>query len=298
MARVLSSSHGLNRDRFSLVDWLLFIGIGLIWGSSFVLIEIGLDGFSPGLLTWIRVMTGAAVLWVIPRARSPIEREDRARILLLSIVWVAIPFTLFPIAQQWITSATTGMLNGITPLATVAIASILLRHRPRNTQLFGLLVGFVGVGLISVSSMGEGTSELRGVVLVVAASLFYGLAITIATPLQQRYGSLPVMSRILVLATVWTAPLGIAGLSTAEWAVGPTTAVLVLGALNTGIAYLVMGNLIRRVGPSRGSFAIYLIPAVAVALGVTLLDETVATVALAGVGLVIAGAVLASRRDH
>ncbi len=281
-----------------MVDWLLFVAIGLIWGSSFVLIEVGLEAFSPGLLTWIRVATGAGVLWVLPRARSPIEREDRARIALLSVVWVAIPFTLFPIAQQWITSATTGMLNGITPLATVAIASILLRHRPRNTQLLGLVMGFVGVVLISVPTMGEQTSELRGVLLVLAASLFYGLAITIATPLQQRYGSLPVMSRILVLATLLTAPLGITGLSSAEWTLGPTAAVLTLGALNTGIAYVVMGNLIRRVGASRGSFAIYLIPAVAVVLGVTLLDEAVASIALAGVAMVIGGAVLASRRDR
>ncbi len=276
---------------------MLFVGIGLIWGSSFVLIEVGLEGFSPGLLTWIRVAAGAAILSSVPRARTPIEREDRLRVFLLSFVWVAIPFTFFPIAQQWITSATTGMLNGVTPLATTVIASVLLRHRPRRTQLIGLVLGFVGVVLISLPSMGEGTSETRGVVLVLSASLLYGLAITIATPLQQRYGSLPVMARILRLATIWTAPLGLAGLSTARWSVGPTVAVLTLGAVNTGVAYLVMGNLIRRVGPARGSFAIYLIPAVAVVLGVALLNESVAAIALGGVALVIGGAVLASRRD-
>lgn len=298
MARLLSSSHGLNRDHFSPADWLLFVGIGLIWGSSFVLIEVGLTGFDPGLLTWLRVASGAVVLSLIPRARTPIDREDRPRVLLLSFVWVAIPFTLFPIAQQWITSATTGMVNGITPLAATAITSLLLRHRPRGIQLIGLLLGFGGVILISLPSMGNGTSEARGVLLVLLGSLLYGLAMSIATPLQQRYGSLPVMARMLRLATIWTAPLGIVGFSSATWGTGPILSVLTLGALNTGIAYLVMGNLIRRVGATRGSFAIYLIPAVAVTLGVSVLGESVEPVALLGVGLVIGGAVLASRRDH
>lgn len=298
MARLLSSSHGLNRDRFSPADWLLFIGIGLIWGSSFVLIEVGLTGFGPSLLTWLRVASGALVLFLVPRARTPIDREDWPRVILLSFVWVAVPFTLFPIAQQWITSATTGMVNGITPLAATAITSILLRHRPRAIQLTGLLLGLGGVVLISLPSMDRGTSETRGVLLVLIASLLYGLAMSIATPLQQRYGSLPVMARMLWLASIWTAPMGITGFSSAEWGVGPTVAVLTLGALNTGIAYLVMGNLIRRVGSTRGSFAIYLIPAVAVTLGVLVLGESVDPIALLGVGLVIGGAVLASRRDH
>lgn len=298
MARLLSSSHGLNRDRFAPTDWFLFVAIGLIWGSSFVLIEVGLTGFEPGLLTWLRVASGALTLSLIPRARAPIDREDRPRVLLLSFVWVAVPFTLFPIAQQWITSATTGMVNGITPLAATIITSLLLRHRPRAVQLAGLLLGFGGVVLISLPSMGAGTSEARGVFLVLAGSLLYGLAMSIGTPLQQRYGSLPVMARMLRLATIWTAPFGLAGLSSATWGTGPVFSVLALGAINTGVAYLVMGNLIRRVGATRGSFAIYLIPAVAVILGILVLGESVAPVALVGVGLVIGGAILASRRDH
>ncbi len=298
MARILSSSHGLNRDRFTGIDWLLFVGIGLIWGSSFVLIEVGLEALEPGLLTWIRVSSGAVVLWLVPRARVRIDREDQPRVWLLSFVWVAIPFTFFPVAQQWITSATTGMLNGITPLTATAVTAVLLRHRPRPLQLTGLALGLAGAFLISYPSMGEGASQTRGVLLILAASLLYGVAISIATPLQQRYGSLPVMARMLGLATIWTAPFGILGFDGSAWEPGPTAAVVALGVVHTGIAYLVMGNLIRRVGASRGSFAIYLIPAVAVVLGVSLLGEDVAPVALLGVALVIGGAVLASRADH
>jgi drug/metabolite transporter (DMT)-like permease len=296
VARVLSTSHGTHRGHFGPAEWALFLGIALIWGSSFVLIEVGLEAFTPAFVTWLRVAGGAATLFLIPRARTAVAREDLPRILLLSVSWVAIPFSLFPIAQQWITSATTGMLNGLMPLAATAITALLLRERPTGVQLTGLVLGFLGGVAIAAPSMGEGASEARGVLLVAGATLLYGFSISIATPLQQRYGSLPVMARMLGFAALWTAPLGIAGFPTA-WPFGPTIATVVLGAVNTGIAYLVMGTLIARVGSTRGSFAIYLIPAVAVVLGVVFLGEAVSAWALFGVVLVIGGASLASRRD-
>ena len=296
VARVLSSSHGTNRGHFGPGEWALFLGIGVIWGSSFLLIEIGLEAFSPALVTWLRVSTGALTLLLLPRARKRIEREDLPRVLLLSVSWVAVPFSLFPIAQQWITSATTGMLNGLMPLAATAITALLLRELPTRVQVTGLVLGILGGIGIAAPSMGQGASEARGVLLVAGATLLYGFSISIATPLQQRYGSLPVMARMLAFASIWTAPLGLAGLPDA-WPTGPTIATIVLGALNTGIAYLVMGALISRVGSTRGSFAIYLIPAVAVVLGVVFLDEVVSGWAIGGVALVILGAALASRRE-
>lgn len=296
VARVLSSSHGTNRGHFGPAEWALFVGIGLIWGSSFLLIEIGLEAFSPALVTWVRVSTGALTLLLLPRGRTRIEREDLPRVVLLSISWVGIPFSLFPIAQQWITSATTGMLNGLMPLAATAITALLLRELPTRVQVTGLILGFVGGVAIAAPSMEQGVSETRGVLLVGAATLLYGFSISIATPLQQRYGSLPVMARMLAFASIWTAPLGLSSLPDA-WPAGPTIAIVVLGALNTGIAYLVMGTLISRVGSTRGSFSIYLIPAVAVVLGITFLDEVVSGWAIGGVALVILGAALASRRE-
>ncbi len=296
MARVLSSSHGTNRGHFGSVEWSLFLGIGLIWGSSFVLIEIGLDAFAPAFVTWLRVASGAATLLLFPKARTRIEREDLPRLLLLSVTWVAIPFSLFPIAQQWITSATTGMLNGLMPLAATAITALLLREWPTRVQAAGLALGFLGGIGIAAPSMGQGVSQARGVLLIAGATLLYGFSISIATPLQQRYGSLPVMARMLALATLWTAPLGLRDLPGA-WPTGPTIATIVLGALNTGIAYLIMGTLISRVGSTRGSFSIYLLPVVAMVLGVVLLDEVVSGWAVGGVALVIVGAALASRRE-
>ena len=116
--KILTTTEGTNRNTFSAIDWALFTAISLIWGSSFLLMDIGLDNFAPGLVTWVRVGTGAAALWLFPASRTPIDRADRSRVIVLSFIWVAIPFTLFPVAQQWVNSAVAGMLNGATPTIT------------------------------------------------------------------------------------------------------------------------------------------------------------------------------------
>jgi len=296
--RVLSTSVGTHRGPFTLLDWLLFVGIGVIWGSSFLLIAIGLEAFEPGLITWLRVVLGASVLWLVPAARSPMAREDRPRVLALSFLWVAVPFTLFPLAQQWITSALTGLLNGALPIFATAIGALMLHRLPAPAQVIGLAVGFAGVTAIAAPSLAEGSSEALGVVLVLAAVGCYGVAINIAAPLTQRYGAMPVMARMLGLATVWTAPFGLVGLVDSSFGWGSFAAMVALGALGTGFAFVLMGRLVGRVGSARASFSTYLIPVVALVLGALFLDEVVEAIAVAGIALVIGGALLASRREH
>jgi drug/metabolite transporter (DMT)-like permease len=294
---ILTTVAGINREAFSALDWLLFFSIGTIWGSSFLLMAIGLEAFHPGLITWLRVGLGAMVLTLVPAARRRIERHDLPRIVVLSFLWVAVPFTLFPLAQQHINSAVTGMLNGGTPLFAAAVASVMLRRIPRGAQLTGLLLGFGGVAAISLSSGSEGSTQLLGVVLVLAATLCYGFAINIAAPITQRYGSLAVMARMLVLATLWTSPFGITGLLASGFAVESLAAVAVAGMVGTGFAFVIMGSLVGRVGSVRASFITYLIPVVAMVLGVVLRGDRVGAWGVAGVGLVILGALLASRRE-
>lgn len=297
-ARILSTSEGTNTQTFTVVDWLLFGSISAIWGSSFLLMAIGLDAFEPGLITWIRVSSGAAVLWLVPAARKPVHPVDRARVLTLSFIWVAIPFTLFPVAQQWIDSAVAGMLNGAMPMFTALVATVLLRRRPRGATLIGLVVGFGGVVAVSAPSIGKGETEALGVALVVLATVGYGVAVNIAAPLQQQYGALPVMARMLGLASIWTAPYGVIGVTGSSFAWDSLVAVLAAGILGTGIAFVIMGTLVGRVGSTRASFITYVLPVVALVLGVVFRDEHITYVALIGVVLVIAGAFLASRRER
>ncbi len=295
MARVLSTSEGTHHGAFTPGDWVLFGSIGLIWGSSFALISIGLEAFEPGLVTWLRVSAGALALSLVPAGRSPIDRADRPRLVAMSVLWVAIPFTLFPLAQQHVSSAVAGMLNGGLPVLAALIGSIMLRRLPRPVHVAGLVLGSAGVATIAISAAGEGSSEVIGVVMLLVAVVCYGVAINIAAPLQQRYGAVPVMARMLVFAAVWTAPFGLASVPSSRFAWSSALAVAVLGAVGTGLAFVLMGRLVGRVGSTRAAFATYLVPVVALMLGVIVRHEDVLAIGVVGVAMVIAGAVLASR---
>ena len=303
--KLFTASAASNDGQFTPQDWALFVSVAAIWGSSFVFIDIGLDALPPGLITLVRVGSGAAALWALPRSITTrvgravtdvqIEPDDRAKLLLLSVIWVAIPFTLFPIAEQHINSSVTGLLNGATPIFAATVAAVLLRQRAHGALLLGLVVGFVGIALISAPSVRNGSNAASGVFMVLGATACYGFAINLAAPLQKRYGSLPLMARMLGLATLWTIPYGLWDIRSAEWEVGPLIAVLVLGVFGTGIAFAIMGTLVGRVGSTRASFITYLIPVVSLALGMAFRGDTVAPIAVVGIGLVISGAFLASR---
>lgn len=279
-------------------DWGLFVSLALIWGSSFLFIAIGLDAFHPGLVTLLRVGLGAGFLALIPRTRSvKIDREDRAKVALVALIWVAIPFTLFPIAQQWIDSAVAGMLNGATPIFTAMLATVLLRSLPGPLQIAGLAIGFAGILAIALPSAGSGTTAAIGVALVVLATVCYAVSLNIITPLQQKYGSLPLMARVLVSATVMVTPFGLFGLGDSSFAWPSLLAVASIGILGTGLAFVLMGTLTGSVGATRASFVTYLIPVIAMLLGVIFRNEVLSPVAVSGVLLVIVGALLASRRE-
>ena len=284
---MFEQSAAANDGAFTAQDWGLFVSVALIWGASFVFIDIGLDAFPPGLITWLRIGSGALALSVLPKPSVRIEPDDRRRLVLLSVIWVAIPFTLFPIAEQSINSSVTGLLNGATPIFVATVAAVLLRQRARGPLLAGILIGFLGISLISLPSITDGASEARGVFLVLGATGCYGFAINLAAPMQLRYGSLPLMTRMLALATVWTTPYGLSEIGDASWELGPLAAVLVLGVFGTGVAFAIMGSLVGRVGSTRASFITYLIPVVSLALGLAFRNDTVAPLAIVGIALEI-----------
>jgi drug/metabolite transporter (DMT)-like permease len=296
--RVLTTSHGTHRGAFTALDWTLFVVVGSIWGSSFLFQAIGLEAFQPGLITWLRVLFGAAAIWLFPAARrARIAPEDRAAVLVVALTWVVIPLTLFPIAQGSVNSAIAGMLNGAAPIFTAVIATIMLRQAPGPRQLIGIPVGFLGVSAIALSAASEGSSQVIGVILILVATLCYGTAFNVATPLQQRYGSVPLMARILLIGAVLTAPFGIVSIPGSSFAWPSLAAVLAVGLLGTGVAFVLFGTLAGHVGSTRASIVGYLIPVVALILGVVFLGDHVEQIALAGVALVIMGAYLASRRE-
>ena len=273
-------------------------GLSLIWGSSFLFIANGLESFDPFTVGFLRLVLGASTLLAIPAARAvKIDRADWPRVLLLGVVWMAIPLTLFPVAEQWVSSALAGMLNGAMPLLVAAIAAVLLRRRPGRVVTFGLLIGFAGVLLIAAPSLGEGGSEVRGVVLILLALCCYGISSNVQMPLTQRYGSLGVQLRVQTVGAALTAPIGLIQLRHAEPHAVAVLSLLALGVLGTGLAFVVAGRLFAQVGATRGAIVTYLMPIVAVILGAVLRDDEVHLVAVGGMVLVLVGAIVVGRAN-
>ena len=160
-----------------------------------------------------------------------------------------------------------------------------------------MLVGFAGVVAISWPEVQGSQTTTLGTALVLLAVACYGLAVNLAVPLQQRYGALPVLLRAQLAALVLLAPFGLWSLPGSHFEWRSALAMLPLGLLGTGLAFVLMTTLVGRVGGPRGAVATYFIPVVAIALGVIFLDERVAAVALLGTGLVLGGAWLTSRRE-
>ena len=294
--RLFQTHGGTHTHAFGATEWALLGSVALIWGASFFFIDIALRSFAPGVIAMGRVGLGALTLAVVPAARRPIERGDWVRVAMLGIVWMGVPLMLFPIAQQWIDSSVAGMLNAAVPLAAATWASLLLRRLPRRNQAVGLVLGFAGILAISLPELRGAEASPLGIALVLLAVVLYGLSQNLAVPLQQKYGALPVLLRALLVALGVLAPFGIAGAMKSTWSAGAAAAMLPLGVLGTGVAYVLMTTLVGRVGAARGSIAIYFVPLVAIGLGVAFLGERVGPVALAGTLLVLGGAWLTSRR--
>ena len=282
---------------FETLDLLMVLATAGIWGASFLFIAIGLDAFEPGLVTLLRVWFGAATLWAFPAARMSIDRADRPRIILLGFLWMAFPLTLFPLAQQWIDSSLTGMLNSAMPLMTVLVSWLVFSTSTGPRRLIGVAVGFGGILIIGVPEATTAGTSAIGVVLVVVAVTSYGFAVNIAGPLQRKYGSLPVTAHALMIASVMVIPFGLIDGADSSFDWGPLIACIALGVGGTGFAFVFAATLAGRVGPVRTSIITYVLPMFAIALGVIFRDETVTALSLFGTCVVLVGAWLSSRVD-
>jgi len=276
-------------------DWLLITLPGIIWGASFLFIAEALRSVGPKGVTFARILVGFLTLALVPAARRPVARADRGGTALLGLVWMAFPLSMFPFAEERVSSALTGMLNAAVPLFAVIVAAVLARRPPSREVTGGLAVGMTGAVLMAWPTLHEGRSSVVGVLLILAALISYGFAINLARPLQQRNGALPVVWGAQAVALVLTAPLGFSDLLHARWATGPVLSLVALGVLGTGVAFVIITIAAGRVGSARASAAAFIIPPVALLLGVLVRHEHVAALSILGAAVCVAGAWLMNR---
>ena len=289
-----TSNAGAESAPFMSLDWLLLITTAGLWGGSFLFMDIALDSFEPGLVTFVRVLFGCITLWAIPLDRNRVETKDRPRIAILGIVWVAFPLTMFPIAQQWIDSSLTGMLNGGTPIFVALIAIVAFATPPIRIQLTGIAIGLIGVVLIGLPQASAAGTTAVGIMLVLLALASYGVAVNIAGPLQRTYGALPVLRRALTVAVVLTIPYGLIDATRSSFGWRPLLSCLILGVGGTGIAFVTMATLAGRTGAVRASVVTYIIPLVSIALGVGFRGDSLSGWAVLGTVIVLVGARVAT----
>lgn len=276
-----------------MIDSLLLVVPGVIWGASFLFIAEGLEALRPNGVTFARILVGFLALSLVPAARRPIQAADRGKTAALGVLWLAFPLSMFPFAEQHVSSALTGMLNGATPLFAAIVASVLARRAPSRAVGVGLVVGFVGAILIALPGIAGGGAQggqTGGVLLILVALVSYGFAINLARPLQQRNGALPVIWRALGFALLLTAPFGLPALLDAHWTPRAAASLLALGALGTCVANVLSATAAGRFSATAASATNFIVPVVALGLGVGVRHEHVAWLSIAGAAICIAGA--------
>jgi len=281
-----------------------YLSLIAIWGGSFLFIKIGLEVLAPLQLALGRMAFGTAVLLVMTVVgRVPLPREPRlwAHLAIAATLLNSVPFVLFAYAEQRIPSAIASICNATTPLFTLVIALIALPdERPTPRRGLGLALGFAGVVVVlGLGRAGVGRPDLLGVLLGLVAAVLYALGGVYlrrhlsATP----YSALALSTVQLFIGTVQLAIITpLATDMPAHLPVHVVLAMLALGALGTGIAYVLQYGLIRIAGATLTSTVTYCLPVVSIGLGVVVLGEHVAWNAPIGAAIIIVGAAMSRSR--
>ncbi|MER7891659.1 DMT family transporter [Micromonospora sp. NPDC094482] len=269
--------------------------LALLWGSTFLWIELALDALTPVQVTLSRCVLGSAALLVAcltSGRRLPRNRATWGHLVVAAFLCNALPFAMFSIGQQSIDSGLAGVLNATTPLWALLIGVLIGAERGlRPVRLAGLLLGFAGVVLIFAPWQTTGPVGWGALaVLTAAASYAAGFAYMGRNLVGRGIPTISLSAAQLVAATGLTALTLPAG-GLAVPVLGPQTliAVVILGVVATGITFHLTYRTIAAEGATNTATVGYLLPVVSVALGVIVLDEAFSLRAAAGMAVVLVG---------
>jgi drug/metabolite transporter (DMT)-like permease len=288
--------------RSNRIDWLVFFALGFMWGSSYLFIKLAVDDFGTFTLVALRLVVGALLLWAVVRiARQPLPRERRVygHLLVMAVINITIPFLLITWAEQSVESSLAAILTSPVPLFAIVLSSIFLHDEPmRVNGVVGLVVGFIGVVIITSRGLtGEGSSVI-GELALLGAAFSYACG---AVYSRRNVRGLPPMIPAVFQVTFAAIITGVIALLIEEpWTVSPDAeaifSILWLGILGSGLAYLFVFRLFANWGATRTTLVAYLIPVVGIVLGYLVLQEPVDATIIVGTGLVIAGIGLVNSR--
>ncbi len=275
--------------------------LALIWGNSFVFIKVGLDSLTPAGVVLSRLALGMVTMLVVSVVmRSPLPpRRLWWPLFVAAGLMTSGPWLLFSISEQYISSALAGIINGATPLMTlVVILAAFPEESPTRQRIVGLVIGFSGVLFVVGVWQGLGASTWLGVGAAVLAVTAYGISF----PYVRRHlvngsgamGPMTFATGLMILGTIQIAPVVLlTGYTQAPVTTSVVLAMLALGVLGSGIAYILNYVVIRRSDATTASTVTYVITLVAVVAGALILGEHITWNQPVGAALVILGAAIA-----
>lgn len=278
--------------------------LALIWGASFMFIKVGLEGLSPLQVAFGRIALGAATLVALLRLageRLPRERAVWAHLFVVALLFNSVPFSLFAFGETHVSSVVAGIWNAATPLMTLLVAiAALPDERPTPYRVAGLVVGFVGVAVVLGPWAGLGGPSLLGNLACLGGAACYGMAFGY---FKRMVSDRPLSATSLSAAQLLCATVQMAVLMPFTGAPGPLDAQVVLsmlglGALGTGVAYILNYNVVRAAGATVASTVTYVVPIFAAIFGVGLLGEHLTWNEPLGAAVIVGGIVLSRRHSR
>ena len=285
-------------------SWLpAYIALGVVWGCSFIFIKLGLEFLTPFGVAFVRCALGAITLLIVVKIKKiklPSDKSTWRKLWILAMLLNVIPGILFAYAEVYVTSVLAGIINATTPLATLIVMLIAFREeRLKVEQIIGLIIGAIGVMVVLGIWQGVGENQLTGVIALLIAVTCYGISFPYTVRNIIPLGLKPEAAATtqLVMAAITLLPFYLFdGISQDNYRPASLFAMLALGILGSGVAYIWNFSIIAAAGSSIASSVTYLTPVVAIIVGWVFLGEALSWFEPVGALLVIIGAATSQGR--
>ena len=285
-------------------SWVtLYIALGIVWGCSFIFIKLGLEFLTPIGVAFGRVSLGAITLLLWARFKGialPKGRVMWFHLWIVALLLNVIPGYLFAVAETEVTSILAGIINAVTPLMTLLAIMVAFREeKPKSFQVIGLLIGFLGVLTVLGAWQGLGDNPPEAVIALLCAVACYGVSFPYSRKyvLPKKIKAESLAAGQLTMGALTLLPVYlIDGVTTSNYQFGPVLAMLTLGILGSGFAYIWNFKIMEAAGSAIASTVTYVTPVIAVIVGIIFLGEGVTWYEPVGGAIVLLGAAISQQR--
>ena len=281
--------------------WALFGLVGVLWGVPYLFMKVAVEELATPVIVFSRLFIGAVVLIPLALHQKAIRPALKywPYIALYAILEMVIPWTLITNAQKELSSGVVALL-----VSTVPIWATLFAHHTgdstaaHRTRIFGIAIGLVGITFLVGFETLNDVGNIRSLIQVLIASVSYAYAVNMITRKTPGISGIAINGLAMLLSTVIFAPFALTHLPTASPSTNAVLATVGLGVICTAFAFWVFFLVLDEIGAARASLVVYPNTAVAVVLGIFLLDEKITLAIAIGLPLVLVGSYFASRKPE